>query len=369
MGVSCGCFLLLSLWSVLCSLLGGWLRGRRLARAGCAVLAAGGRLVCGAGVAGVVAPVGLSCSSRRLLRGALLARRPAVRRVALPVLGSGRRPSPAPPVAGRGVSVFAVSSRRFARGCAVVAFSPRSAAFVAFSWGPCRRCWSAPVALGAAWVLVAGFESLASASSFARRAAIRSGRSVAVRPGAGGAAGEWSVSCPVAWPSSRGPARRGSPAACGGWGPRPVRHWARWLAALAAAGRGGVAVGVSAVTCSSACFPRCASCPPSSPAGTPVPLVRCALVAALVCAVPAVRCAQPGARQHLTRRGRASGAPGAGLVPPPRRPGCAGRPPPLPLRYSRPSSSPGPHLEPPPPLIQIIAPLALMVIQCQLIVH
>jgi hypothetical protein len=58
--------------------------------AGCAVLAAGGLVVRGAAVAGVVAPVGVSCSTRRLLRGALLARRPSVRRVALPALGAGR---------------------------------------------------------------------------------------------------------------------------------------------------------------------------------------------------------------------------------------------------------------------------------------
>ena len=43
--------------------------------AGCAVLAAGGLVVRGAAVAGVAAPVGVSCSPRRLLRGALLARR------------------------------------------------------------------------------------------------------------------------------------------------------------------------------------------------------------------------------------------------------------------------------------------------------
>ena len=80
-GVSRGCFASLSLWSVLCSLVGGWLRGVG-PRAGCAVLAAGGLVVRGAAVAGVAAPVGVSCSPRRLLRGALLARRPAVRRVA-----------------------------------------------------------------------------------------------------------------------------------------------------------------------------------------------------------------------------------------------------------------------------------------------
>ena len=33
------------------------------------------------------------------------------------------------------------------------------------------------------------------------------------------------------------------------------------------------------MACSSACCPRCPSCPPSSPAGAPVPLVRCAPVA------------------------------------------------------------------------------------------
>ena len=106
-----------------------------------------------------------------------------------------------------------LASRRFARGCAVVAsltaFSPRSAAFVAFSCGSLSSVLVRPGRSGAAWVLVAGFESLSSASAFARRAAIRSGRSVALRPGAGGAAGEWSVSCPVSWSSSRGPAGAG----------------------------------------------------------------------------------------------------------------------------------------------------------------
>ena len=89
------------------------------------------------------------------------------------------------------------------------AFSPRSAAFVAFSCGSLSSVLVRPGRSGAAWVLVAGFESLSSASAFARRAAIRAGRSVALRPGAGGAAGAWSVSCPVAWPSSRGPAGAG----------------------------------------------------------------------------------------------------------------------------------------------------------------
>jgi hypothetical protein len=91
----------------------------------------------------------------------------------------------------------------------VSAFSPRSAAFVAFSCGSLSSVLVRPGRSGAAWVLVAGFESLSSASAFARRAAIRAGCSVALRPGAGGAAGAWSVSCPVAWPSSRGPAGAG----------------------------------------------------------------------------------------------------------------------------------------------------------------
>jgi len=97
----------------------------------------------------------------------------------------------------------------FSWGCSVAAFSPRSAAFVAFSCGSLSSVLVRPGRSGAAWVLVAGFESLSSASAFARRAAIRAGRSVALRPGAGGAAGAWSVSCPVAWSSSRGPAGAG----------------------------------------------------------------------------------------------------------------------------------------------------------------
>jgi hypothetical protein len=97
----------------------------------------------------------------------------------------------------------------FSWGCSVAAFSPRSAAFVAFSCRSLSSVLVRPGRSGAAWVLVAGFESLSSASAFARRAAIRAGRSVALRPGAGGAAGAWSVSCPVAWPSSRGPAGAG----------------------------------------------------------------------------------------------------------------------------------------------------------------
>ena len=131
------------------------------------MLAAGGLVVRGAAVAGVVAPVGVSCSTRRLLRGALLARRPSVRRVALPALASSRRRScPAPPAAGCSVSVFAGSLP--ARGCAVSAFSPRSAAFVAFSCGSLTSVCVCPGRSGAAWVLVAGFGSFASASAFAR---------------------------------------------------------------------------------------------------------------------------------------------------------------------------------------------------------
>ena len=58
-------------------------------------------------------------------------------------------------------------------------------------------------------MLVAGFGSLAPASAFAAWAARRAGRSVALRVGPGGAGGSWAVSCPVAWPSSRGPAGAG----------------------------------------------------------------------------------------------------------------------------------------------------------------
>ena len=141
------------------------------------------------------------------------------------------------------------------------AFSPRSAAFVAFSCGSLSSVLVRPGRSGAAWVLVAGFESLSSASAFARRAAIRSGRSVALRPGAGGAAGEWSVSCPVFWQSSRGPA--GGVACC------------LWWVGSAACPPPWRALGC--LMCNSAV--RCSSCPPSSPAGAPVPLVRCAPVA------------------------------------------------------------------------------------------
>ena len=86
------------------------------------------------------------------------------------------------------------------------AFSPRSAAFVAFSCGSLTSVCVRPGRSGAAYVLVAGFGSFASASAFARRAAARAGCSVALRCDIGGAAGEWSVSCPVVWRSSRGPA-------------------------------------------------------------------------------------------------------------------------------------------------------------------
>jgi hypothetical protein len=59
---------------------------------------------------------------------------------------------------------------------------------------------------GSGWALVAGFGSFASASAFARRAAARAGCEVTLRCGVGGAHGEWSVSCPVTWRSSHGPA-------------------------------------------------------------------------------------------------------------------------------------------------------------------
>ena len=144
----------------------------------------------------------------------------------------------------------------------MVAFSPRSAAFVAFSCGSLSSVLVRPGRSGAAWVLVAGFESLSSASAFARRAAIRSGRSVALRPGAGGAAGEWSVSCPVSWSSSRGPAGAGRLLPVAGGVRGLLRQ--RWTAP-------------ACLMCNSAV--RCPSCPPSSPAGAPVPLVRCAPVA------------------------------------------------------------------------------------------
>lgn len=90
------------------------------------------------------------------------------------------------------------------------AFAPRSAAFVAFSCGSLSSVLVRPsTSARSGWVLVAGFGAFAQAGAFARRAAARSGTSVALRAGAGGAAGSWSVSCPVSWPSSRGPAGAG----------------------------------------------------------------------------------------------------------------------------------------------------------------
>jgi hypothetical protein len=84
------------------------------------------------------------------------------------------------------------------------AFSPRSAAFVAFSSGSLcslqvRPGSRAPV------VVVAGFSSHRGAARFARRAARAAGVSVAVRPGPGGWLGAWLVPTPVAWPSSHLP--------------------------------------------------------------------------------------------------------------------------------------------------------------------
>ena len=138
---------------------------------------------------------------------------------------SGRvaRSCPARCAAGSGAFVFAAFLLP-ARGCPVVAFSPRSAAFVAFSCGSLSSVLVRPGRSGAAWVLVAGFESLSSASAFARRAAIRVGslrgappwrwwrgwRMVGVVPG---------VLVVVAWPRWRG-----SPAAGRGWGARPLRN-------------------------------------------------------------------------------------------------------------------------------------------------
>ena len=100
-------------------------------------------------------------------------------------------------------------------GCAVASSSsapaprvpaPRGAAFVAFARGGLRSVLVRPGRSGAALVLVAGFAALPSAGRFAAWAARRSGCSVAVRPGPGGAGGAWLVSCPVAWSSSRLPA-------------------------------------------------------------------------------------------------------------------------------------------------------------------
>jgi len=83
---------------------------------------------------------------------------------------------------------------------------PRGAAFAAFARGGLRSVLVRPGRSGAALVLVAGFAGLPAAGAFAVWAARRCGRSVAIRPGPGGAGGAWLVSCPVAWRSSRLPA-------------------------------------------------------------------------------------------------------------------------------------------------------------------
>lgn len=84
-------------------------------------------------------------------------------------------------------------------------YTPRSAAFVAFS---CGSLCSVGVGLGAPGVpafLNTRFTSAAGARRFARLAACSSGRTVAVRA----YAGLWFVDCPVFWRSSRLPG--------GGW--------------------------------------------------------------------------------------------------------------------------------------------------------
>lgn len=89
-------------------------------------------------------------------------------------------------------------------------FSPRSAAFVAFSSGALESVLLRPsthARSGA--VLVCGFGSLPAAGRCAARVARRSGVAVAIRPGPGGAAGEWQVSAPVAVRSSRWPVGAG----------------------------------------------------------------------------------------------------------------------------------------------------------------
>ena len=139
--------------------------------------------------------------------------------------------------------------------------------------GRCRRSSSAPVAL-------VRLGCLSPVSSPCRRprpspAAPPSGR-VARSPSALArvappASGRFRARSPGLLPRPRW---RGSPAGGRWWRPRPVRYsGTRRLAPRRPSGRGGVAV-----ACSSACFPRCRSCPPSSPAGAPVPLVRSAPV-------------------------------------------------------------------------------------------
>ena len=164
-----------------------------------------------------------------------------------PAVGSARRPPPGaagPSVGACWRSVWGcaaappprsprwLASRRFARGCAVVASLTPSHPAPPLSSpsrvGPCRRCWCALVAL-------APLGCWSPASSPCRRprpspaappsgrvapwrsalAWGRGGRMVGVVPG---------VLVVVAWPRWRG-----SPAACGGWGPRLVRRpGARW---------------------------------------------------------------------------------------------------------------------------------------------
>ena len=85
-------------------------------------------------------------------------------------------------------------------------YSPRSALFAAFSCGALSGAVIRPGRSGAALIAACGFTSPAGAGRFAARAARRAARPVAVRRGPGGVAGDWVVSCPVAWSSTRRPA-------------------------------------------------------------------------------------------------------------------------------------------------------------------
>ena len=175
----------------------------------------------------------------------------------------------------RGAALWSPVAPAAARGCLVpAAFSPRSAAFVAFSCGSLRRCSCALVAL-------ARLGCWSPASSPCRRPRLS----------------------PAAPPSGRVAPWRSALVQVAGW--RMVGVVPGFLAVLPRPGWRGACclwwVGSAACPppwlaglpmCNSAV--RCSLCPPSSPARARTPgAVRAGR--ALVCAVPALRCARPGA--------------------------------------------------------------------------
>ena len=280
LGVSRGCFLLLSLRSVLCSLFGGWVR--RLGPRGWLRRAGGWRS------AGARRWRGRCGRSGRCL---LLLASPAARRsvgppssgapgrVACPGVGARVRARLRPrPAVGFPCSPFLLVASLGGAPWSLSRLAPPLSSLSRV--GRCRRCSCALVALArrGCWSPASGRwrrprPSPAAPpsgrvapwrSALALVAPLANGRSRARCPGRRRVAPLARVACCLWWVGSAACPPLWRALACRAW-PRG-RPWG--------CSRGGVAV-----TCSSACFPRCASCPPSSPAGAPVPLVRCAPVA------------------------------------------------------------------------------------------